>query len=46
MDHPLKVVCQLGGWRDHDTLLNCYQRPDEGAMREALEARGKESDVA
>ena len=40
MDQPLKVVCLLGGWRDHDTLLSCYQRPDESTMRTALEARG------
>ena len=25
MDQPLKVVCQLGGWKTHETLLECYQ---------------------
>ena len=39
MDQPLKVLCELGGWKDAKTVLNCYQRPDEGQLRRALEAR-------
>ncbi|MDE0081132.1 MAG: hypothetical protein OXT72_00600 [Gammaproteobacteria bacterium] len=39
MDRPLKVLCELGGWRNVKTVLNCYQRPDEGQLRTALEAR-------
>jgi hypothetical protein len=27
----------LGGWRDHNTVLRCYIRPDEAALREALD---------
>jgi len=36
---PLKTLCQLGGWKSHVTVLMCYQRADEGEMREALKAR-------
>ena len=39
MDQPLKVLCELGGWRNAKTVLACYQRPDEGQLRTALEAR-------
>jgi integrase len=36
---PLKDLCALGGWKDHQTLLTCYQRPDAVTMRAALEQR-------
>ena len=39
MDQPLKVLCELGGWKTAKTVLRCYQRPDEGQLRKALEAR-------
>ena len=39
MDHPLKVLCQLGGWKTAKTVLRCYQRADEGQLRKALEDR-------
>ena len=39
MDLPLKVLCQLGGWKNAHTVLRCYQRADEGQLREALESR-------
>lgn len=29
----------LGGWQDPQTVLKCYQRPDETTMREALASR-------
>ncbi len=38
MDLPLKVLCELGGWKDAQTVLRCYQRPDERRLRKALEA--------
>lgn len=38
---PLKDRCYLGGWKDPQTLLKCYQRPDEATMREALASRGR-----
>ncbi len=41
MDQPLKVLCELGGWRDAHTVLRCYQRPDGGHLRKALESRGQ-----
>ena len=39
MDQPLKVLCELGGWKTAQTVLQCYQRPDEGRLRKALEGR-------
>jgi len=39
MDQPLKVLCELGGWKEARTVLQCYQKPDEGQLRKALEAR-------
>jgi integrase len=36
---PLKDLCALGGWRDPNTILRCYQRADPVTMRQALEAR-------
>ncbi|WP_420449856.1 tyrosine-type recombinase/integrase [Candidatus Palauibacter sp.] len=39
MDLPLKVLCELGGWRDAQTVLRCYQRPRAGQLRKALDSR-------
>ncbi|MYA41752.1 MAG: phage integrase family protein [Gemmatimonadetes bacterium] len=39
MDQPLKVLCELGGWKTAKTVLQCYQKADEGQLRKALEAR-------
>ena len=39
MDQPLTVLCQLGGWKTAQTVLQCYQRADEGRLRQALEHR-------
>ncbi|WP_419165454.1 tyrosine-type recombinase/integrase [Candidatus Palauibacter sp.] len=39
MDQPLKVLCELGGWKNARTVLTCYQRPNEGQLRKALENR-------
>ena len=41
MDLPLKVLCELGGWKDAQTVLRCYQRPDAGQLRTALEGRNR-----
>ena len=41
MDQPLKVLCELGGWKEARTVLQCYQHADEGQLRKALEARGR-----
>ena len=35
----LKVLCELGGWKTAKTVLQCYQKADEGQLRKALEAR-------
>ncbi len=39
MDQPLKVLCELGGWKTAKTVLQCYQHADEGQLRKALDAR-------
>ncbi len=39
MDQPLKVFCDLGGWKTAKTVLRCYQQADEGQLRKALDAR-------
>ena len=39
MDQPLKVLCELGGWKTAKTVLQCYQRADEAQLRKALESR-------
>ena len=39
MDQPLKVLCELGGWKTPHTVLECYQRPDAGQLRTALDSR-------
>jgi integrase len=38
-DLPLRVLCDLGGWKDFETVLKCYQQADESELREALAAR-------
>ena len=40
-DTPLRALAHLGGWKDTTTLLKCYQQPDEGTQRRALESRRK-----
>ncbi|MCY3809339.1 MAG: tyrosine-type recombinase/integrase [Gemmatimonadetes bacterium] len=39
MDQPLKVLCELGGWKTPHTTLQCYQHADVDRLREALEDR-------
>ena len=39
MNVPLKVLCELGGWKNAKTVLQCYQRADEGQLRQALANR-------
>ena len=38
---PLKDVARAGGWRDPNTLLICYQQPDEGTMTRVVLEPGK-----
>ena len=35
----LKVLCELGGRKTAQTVLQCYQRADEDRLRNALEDR-------
>ena len=46
MNQPLKVLCELGGWKTVQTVLQCYQRADEDQLRKALEHRRKVSITA
>ena len=39
MNQPLKVLCELGGWKTAQTILQCYQHADENRLREALKDR-------
>ena len=39
MNQPLKVLCELGGWKTAQTVLQCYQSADQDRLREALEDR-------
>jgi integrase len=39
MDKPLKIVCTLGGWKSSQTVLQCYQHPNQEEMRSALAER-------
>lgn len=46
---PLSDLSYLGGWKEPQTVVKCYQRPDESTMRGALATRGKlqrDGDVA
>jgi integrase len=36
---PLIQLQLLGGWKDHDTILKCYQQPNQESLRAALETR-------
>ena len=40
MNQPLKVLCQLGGWKAPQTVLQCYQRADQDRLKQALQDRG------
>lgn len=39
MDRPLKVLGELGGRKTAKSVLQCYQRADEGQLRKTLEER-------
>jgi hypothetical protein len=36
---PLKDLCYLGGWKEPQTILKCYQRADTATMKKALANR-------
>jgi integrase len=38
-DTPLKDLCYMGGWKSPQTVLQCYQQPDESTMLTALANR-------
>jgi integrase len=41
-DRPLVELMALGGWRDPQTIIKCYQKPREERLREAVERRATE----
>ena len=43
---PLVDLCNLGGWKDPNTVLKCYMKPDERTMRQALAGRSVARSVA
>ena len=43
VDQPLKVLADLGGWRSTQTIIECYQKPDQERLKEALLMRRKAS---
>ena len=45
MGLPLKVLCDLGGWKEAQTVLRCYQHTDEGQLRTALDSRPRKDGV-
>ncbi len=38
-------VAEAGGWRDPNTLLKCYQQPDEATMTRVVLEPGKLRDA-
>ena len=36
---PLRDLCDLGGWKDPDTVVKCYQAADEEDLRRAIQSR-------
>ena len=44
MDQPLKVLCELGGWKTAKTVVQCYQQADEEQLRKALDNRRRARD--
>lgn len=46
MHKPLKVLSQLGGWKNPQTILICYQHPDQQQLRDALSDRRRANDRA
>ncbi len=40
-DVPLKDLSYLGGWKDTQTVVRVYQRPDDATMAEAFKHRRK-----
>jgi integrase len=36
---PLRDLAHLGGWKSTQTIVTCYQQPDEATQRDALAQR-------
>ena len=43
MHVPLKTLCELGEWKSPQTVLTCYQHPDQQRLRAALLDRSSAS---
>lgn len=36
---PLRDICDLGGWKNPETVVQCYQQSNEAGLRAALKRR-------
>jgi hypothetical protein len=43
---PLKDVAAAGGWKDVETLLTCYQQPDQQTLLAVMSEPRKLHDLA
>jgi hypothetical protein len=34
--HSVRDVAAVGGWKDHETILRCYQQPDTETMKSVM----------
>ena len=41
--YPLRDVAAAGGWSDVQTLLTCYQQPDQATLREVVDAQARKA---
>jgi hypothetical protein len=41
MGLPMKELMELGGWKDPDTILTCYQQAELESLRGALASRSE-----
>ena len=41
--YPLRDVAAAGGWSDTQTLLLCYQQPDEATLREVVDGPARKA---
>ena len=41
MEPSLKVLCELGGWKEAQTVLRCHQQADAVQLRKAPDSRAR-----
>ena len=40
---PPKDLCELGGWKDYNTIMKCYLHPDLNALATTLQSRSSQN---